>query len=74
MKCPKCGQGHLGIRKYVGGDRLYIHKRWIGPGGMLEIVDWCYVRYVHKPKYTAVSLCRIKQAASTAAKEWGGKQ
>ena len=73
MKCPKCDRTHLGIKKYVGGDRLYIHKQRTGPRGVPEIVDWCYVRYVHKPKYTAVSLCRIKQAASTAAQEWGGK-
>jgi len=73
MKCPKCNRTHLGIRKYVGGDRLYIHKQWIGPGGMPEIVDWCYVRYIRKPKCTIESApCRIKQAAVEAAKEWGG--
>lgn len=70
MKCPKCFQKHLGVKKYAGGDRLYIHKRWIGPGGTPEIVDWCYVRYVVGPKYT-LTPCRIKQAAVEAAQEWG---
>jgi len=71
MKCPKCGQRHLGIKKYAGGDRAYIHKGWINPRGMPEIVDWCYVRYVVRPKYIAP--CRIKQAAIQAAKTWGGE-
>ena len=69
MKCPKCGQRHLGIKKYAGGDRLYIHKRWTGPEGKAEIVDWCYVRYIRKPK-VALAPCKIKQAAVEAAKEW----
>ena len=72
MKCPKCGQKHLGIKKYAGGDRLYIHKRWTNPEGKAEIIDWCYVRYIVRPKI-ALAPCRIKQAASVAAQEWGGK-
>ena len=72
MKCPKCKQIHLGIKKYSNGDRVYIHKRWIGPGGVAEITNWCYVRYVRKPKCTIESAsCRIKQAAIEAAKKWG---
>jgi len=71
MKCPECGREHLGIKKYAGGDRLYIHKQWTGPRGTREIVDWCYVRYVYKPKHTIKSArCRVKQAASRAATEW----
>ena len=74
MKCPKCDRTHLGIKKYAGGDRLYIHKQRTGPRGVPEIVDWCYVRYIRKLKNTTKSAsCRIKQAAVEAAQEWGGK-
>ena len=73
MKCPRCGLGHLGIKKYSNGDRLYIHKQCVGPQGAPEITDWCYVRYVRKPKCTIESAsCRIKQAAIEAATKWGG--
>lgn len=44
--CPKCDKKVVKVRKYTGGDRLFIHEEIAReiPFPHIEIVDCCYVK------------------------------
>ena len=42
-RCPKCGKLALDVRYYEDGSQAYNHEMYVGPLGMIEVTEHCFI-------------------------------